>query len=70
MKNFGHYFIHTYQTKIDGKVGWAYEIYTGTKHESMPLTDDFPTETFATKERAELAAIGHITLLEKGESHG
>lgn len=61
MEKFGN---HCYLVeKIKNK--WVYFIYREEQDKHRQVTETF--ELFDSRERATFAAIGHITLLEKGE---
>ncbi len=60
MKNKLKYQYHVYDLP---KNTWRYNIYKLNKNEPYIIANEY----FETKERAEFAAIGHISLIEKGE---
>lgn len=59
--------IYDYQVTYGGwpeELGWIYKIYSQDEKPNLIRESD---EIFETESRAELAAIGHISLLENGE---
>ncbi len=53
--------------KLDGVLGWAYEIYHGEGEKLIAVPLDVQKEIFETQGRAELAAVGQISLLNGGK---
>ena len=64
MKKFSLYYYEASLLERDPDK-WIYKIYEETPREFVPVRES--SEWFDSKGRAELAAIGHIHLLENGE---
>jgi hypothetical protein len=65
MKQHGLYWFKAIKEEADDWQGWVYEIYASNKNNQSPIRES--SEWYDTENEAEMAAIEHISLIEKDE---